>query len=389
MGVEKKRKMEEPVTKERKRELYKGSEKGGVEEIGGDGKFNARNVLKSDGISLAILFLLYVLQGIPLGLAGSIPMLLQQRGKTYQEQAKFSFVFWPFSLKLLWAPIVDGAFSASFGRRKSWLIPVQFALAAVMYYLSLHVDELLDGDIGTLTASFFMLNFFAATQDIAVDGWALTMLTKPNRNLASTMNSIGQTAGYFLGYVVFLALESADFCNSYLRSEPQEKGFVTLPEFMSFWAVVFIITTTILIFKHEDKDDEEVEGVLETYKQLYSVMKLDCVKQWVCIVLTCKMAFAAVDSVSGLKLLDQGVPKEKMAMLAIPLTPAQIVVQVVRSATRCRCRFHRLGIFYQIHAPGRRTRPWILFSLDADLHVSSTLHLRHVRLDNEFPCPCV
>ena len=49
-----------------------------------------------------------------------------------------------------------------------------------------------------------MLNFFAATQDIAVDGWALTMLTKPNRNLASTMNSIGQTAGYFLGYVVFL-----------------------------------------------------------------------------------------------------------------------------------------------------------------------------------------
>ena len=60
-----------------------------------------------------------------------------------------------------------------------------------------------------------MLNFFAATQDIAVDGWALTMLTKPNRNLASTMNSIGQTAGYFLGYVVFLALESAEFCNSY------------------------------------------------------------------------------------------------------------------------------------------------------------------------------
>ena len=58
--------MEEPVTKERKRELYKGSEKGGVEEIGGDGKFNARNVLKSDGISLAILFLLYVLQGTDL-----------------------------------------------------------------------------------------------------------------------------------------------------------------------------------------------------------------------------------------------------------------------------------------------------------------------------------
>lgn len=320
---------EAPITKERKREIFdKPVENGGVEEIK---KFNAKDVLKTDGISLAILFLLYVLQGIPLGLAGSIPMLLQQKGKTYQEQAKFSFVFWPFSLKLLWAPIVDGAFSATFGRRKSWLIPVQFALAAVMYYLSLHVDELLDGDIFTLTASFFALNFFAATQDIAVDGWALTMLTKPNRNLASTMNSIGQTAGYFLGYVVFLALESAEFCNSYMpfRTEPQETGVVTLPEFMAFWAVVFVVTTTILIFKHEEKDDEEVEGVVETYKQLYTVLKLDCVKQWVVIVLTCKMAFAAVDSVAGLKLLDQGVPKEKMAMLAIPLTPVQIILPAI------------------------------------------------------------
>ena len=31
-------------------------------------------------------------------------------------------------------------------------------------------------DVTTLTAMFFFLNFLAATQDIAVDGWALTML---------------------------------------------------------------------------------------------------------------------------------------------------------------------------------------------------------------------
>lgn len=29
-----------------------------------------------------------------------------------------------------------------------------------------------------LTAMFFMLNFLSATQDIAVDGWALTMLKR-------------------------------------------------------------------------------------------------------------------------------------------------------------------------------------------------------------------
>ena len=35
-----------------------------------------------------------------------------------------------------------------------------------------------------------------------------------------------------------------------------------------------------------------------------------------------------MDSVSGLKLLDAGVPKEKMALLAIPLTPIQIILPI-------------------------------------------------------------
>ena len=45
---------------------------------------------------------------------------------------------------------------------------------------------------------------------------------------ASTCNSVGQTAGYFLGNVVFLALESPEFCNAYLRTEPETVGIVTL-----------------------------------------------------------------------------------------------------------------------------------------------------------------
>ena len=47
-------------------------------------------------------------------------------------------------------------------------------------------------DIWHLTVCFFFLNFCAATQDIAVDGWALTMLSEKNVGLASTCNSVGQ-----------------------------------------------------------------------------------------------------------------------------------------------------------------------------------------------------
>lgn len=67
--------------------------------------------------SVSLLLFLYVLQGIPLGLAGSVPLILQSRSVSYTDQAFFSFVFWPFSLKLLWAPLVDSLYFSSFGRR--------------------------------------------------------------------------------------------------------------------------------------------------------------------------------------------------------------------------------------------------------------------------------
>lgn len=40
-----------------------------------------------------------------------------------------------------------------------------------------------------LTAVFFVLWFLAATQDIVVDGWALTMLKRENVGWAATCNS--------------------------------------------------------------------------------------------------------------------------------------------------------------------------------------------------------
>lgn len=190
--------------------------------------------IRGDRANIAILFFLYLLQGIPLGLTAAIPMLLQNRGANYKQQAEFSFATWPFSMKLLWAPIVDSLFWPQFGRRKSWLIPTQYLIGVFMLVLSSHVKYWLEGghledSVPALTALFFALNFLAATQDIAVDGWALTMLKRCNVGHASTCNSVGQTAGYFFGYVVFIALESKDFCNTYFRTIPEDDGLVTLP----------------------------------------------------------------------------------------------------------------------------------------------------------------
>lgn len=102
-----------------------------------------------------------------------------------------------------------------------------------MIYFSNYTDSWLGNaggtpNIGVLTLLFYFLNFLAATQDIALDGWALTMLKKCNVGHASTCNSVGQTAGFFLSYVLFMALESPSFCNTYLRSEPKDVGMLLI-----------------------------------------------------------------------------------------------------------------------------------------------------------------
>lgn len=62
-----------------------------------------------------------------------------------------------------------------------------------------------------LTLIFVTLIFFAATQDIAVDGWALTLLSQENLSYASTAQTIGLNSGYFLSFTVFLAFNSVEF----------------------------------------------------------------------------------------------------------------------------------------------------------------------------------
>lgn len=104
----------------------------------------AKSPVKKDLNNIILLMFLYFLQAVPLGLTGSLPYILSSHKVSYAEQGTFSFAFWPFSLKLLWAPVVDSIFIRKFGRRKSWLIPIQYLIGLYMIYFSSHVSDILD-----------------------------------------------------------------------------------------------------------------------------------------------------------------------------------------------------------------------------------------------------
>ena len=56
--------------------------------------------LEGDKVHVLILFFLYCLQGIPLGLINAVPLILTNKGTPYTEQATFSISGYPFSMKV-------------------------------------------------------------------------------------------------------------------------------------------------------------------------------------------------------------------------------------------------------------------------------------------------
>ena len=131
----------------------------------------------SDRRNFLLLVLLYFLQGIPMGLAtGSVPFLLKSH-LSYGQIGVFSLASYPYSLKLLWSPIVDAVWSPKVGRRKSWILPVQAFSGVSMLWLGSRITEMMKaagtgGEAGVWRFTFwwFFLVFTCATQDIAVDG---------------------------------------------------------------------------------------------------------------------------------------------------------------------------------------------------------------------------
>ncbi|KAI1258990.1 MFS general substrate transporter [Xylariaceae sp. FL1019] len=286
---------------------------------------------RSDQRNFMLLVLLYFLQGVPMGLAtGSVPFLLKEH-LSFGEIGVFSLASYPYSLKLFWSPIVDAMWTPRLGRRKSWILPIQLISGLSMLWLGGEIETLMatTGKAGGptvwgFTGWWFFLVFMCATQDIAVDGWALTLLTPGNVSYASTAQTVGLTAGHFLSYTVFLAFNSEDFANKYWRSVPAEGGLMNLGGYLTFWGWAYIaITVGLALLKREERTQNE-DGIWDVYKIMWDVLKLKNIQTIIIVHLISKIGFQANDGVTNLKLLEKGFGKENMALTVLIDFPFEI-----------------------------------------------------------------
>jgi len=151
---------------------------------------------------LVIMFLGFS-SGLPLALSGSTLLVwMTEAGVNLGTIGLFALVGTPYTIKFLWAPLIDALnvplLARRFGRRRGWLLLSQFLLTAAIIFLGLcnpSTSPLIVAVGALLVAAA------SATQDIVVDAFRVESLAESEQ--AAGMASY--VAAYRIGMLVSTA----------------------------------------------------------------------------------------------------------------------------------------------------------------------------------------
>jgi len=163
-----------------------------------------REVLASLGQpKVAVMLALGFASGLPFLLTGNtLGYWLRDEGTTLQAIGFLSWVGLAYSLKFLWAPVVDridAPIFARFGRRRSWMLLTQVLVAIGLIGLSMSGPA---HGLTTVGALALLVAFASSTQDIVIDAWRI--------EASSDSDELGLlSAAYQLGYRAALLVTDA------------------------------------------------------------------------------------------------------------------------------------------------------------------------------------
>lgn len=165
-----------------------------------------------------------------MGFAGGLPLLLTltvlqawltAEGISLTTIGLLGLVGLPYSIKFLWAPLLDRFKPLALGRRRGWLLLTQSALAASIALLGLQDPS---ADIWGIVLAASLITFFSATQDIVIDAYRRESLPDSEQGLGASY--------YTYGYRLGMLLASA--------------GGLILADIVGFSAVYFLMAAIML-----------------------------------------------------------------------------------------------------------------------------------------------
>src|ERR1700726_4578843 len=195
-----------------------------------------------------IVLLLGFSSGLPLALSGSTLLVwMRESGVDLGTIGLFALVGTPYTLKFLWAPLVDALhvpfFTRTFGRRRGWLVFSQLLLIVAILLLAL-TDPARSPLFVALGA--LLVAAMSSTQDIVVDAFRVESL--PESEQAAGMASY--VAAYRIGMLVSTA--RALFLVSGFESLGLGKGNAWAAGYLAMAAMIVVGIVTVLMASEPD-----------------------------------------------------------------------------------------------------------------------------------------
>ena len=150
---------------------------------------------RSRALRLFTLFILYVGQGMPIGLFWfAVPAWMAVNGASAADVGSVAaLTALPWSLKLVNGFIMDRYTFLAMGRRRVWILGAQGMMIALLVIAAVIDPQVTD--VAFLGGIGFAVNMATTFQDVGVDGLAVDIMTEDERARGSGMMFGGQSIG--------------------------------------------------------------------------------------------------------------------------------------------------------------------------------------------------
>ncbi len=224
---------------------------------------------------LIVLFLGFS-AGLPLALSGSTLLFwAAEVGVDLKTIGLFALVGTPYTLKFLWAPIVDAldvpVLARLLGRRRGWLLLTQLLLIAAILFLGISNPA---SSPAIVAIGALMVAAASATQDIVIDAFRIESLNE-NEQAAGMASYV---AAYRIGMLVSSAgalyIVSGFEALGFTKAGAWSAGYVA----MAALIVIGIVTTLIATEPEKNKEAAAVperESPLQRLKRAISGAFID------------------------------------------------------------------------------------------------------------------